>query len=144
MSPAAIADVLGGTKTLSRQIDYPSELTTLTREGLPVEALSRVATELSVERRTVARVVGISERTLNRRIAKNERLSAVESDRLVRLARVVANAVETLGTNEKASLWLKTPNRALDGMAPLQLLDTEAGVGSVETVLGRIAYGIYS
>jgi len=144
MTIAAIAEVLGGTAMLARTVEYPSELTDLTREGLPVDTLTRLATELSLDRKVIARVVGISERTLNRRIAKNERLSAVESDRTVRFARVVAAATDTLGTAEKASLWLKTPNLALDGAAPMDLLDTEAGVGSVETILGRIAYGIYS
>jgi putative toxin-antitoxin system antitoxin component (TIGR02293 family) len=45
---------------------------------------------------------------------------------------------------EKASRWLQTPNRALEGELPFNLLDTDAGVQSVETVLGRIAFGVYS
>jgi putative toxin-antitoxin system antitoxin component (TIGR02293 family) len=89
-------------------------------------------------------VVGISDRTLSRRLANNERLSAEESDRTVRLARIVALAINTLGDSKKASSWLQTPNRALDGQRPLDLLDTDTGAKSVETVLGRIEYGIYS
>jgi putative toxin-antitoxin system antitoxin component (TIGR02293 family) len=144
MSVAAIAAVLGGTRLLKRKVDYESELTLLTREGLPVGALTSLARELSVERKTLARVVGISDRTLSRRIAKDERLSAEESDRTVRLARVVALATDTLGTARKASLWLQTPNMALNDQVPLELLDTDTGVRSVETILGRIAYGLFS
>ena len=76
MTVAAIAAVLGGPKTLKRKVDSDSELTLLTREGLPVKSLTLLADEFSVERKTVARVVGISDRTLSRRIAKDERLSA--------------------------------------------------------------------
>ena len=61
-----------------------------------------------------------------------------------RLAKVMAHAVETLGTKEKAESWLRTPNTVLGGNAPQQLLDTDAGSHEVDTVLGRIDYGIYS
>jgi putative toxin-antitoxin system antitoxin component (TIGR02293 family) len=144
MTVAAITAVLGGRRTLKRKVDSDSELRMITREGLPVGSLTLLAQELSVEKKTVARVVGISDRTLSRRIAKDERLSAEESDRMVRLARVVAMATDTLGTIKKASLWLQTPNRVLGGETPLSLLDTDSGVRSVETILGRIAWGVYS
>jgi putative toxin-antitoxin system antitoxin component (TIGR02293 family) len=144
MTVAAITAVLGGFPTLKRQIDYDVELTSLIREGLPVEALTLLARELSIDRRTLGKVVGISERTLNRRVSAAQRLSVEESDRTVRLARVVALAKDTLGTAEKASLWLQTPNAVLGGHAPLTMLDTDVGTRSVETVLGRIAWGVYS
>jgi len=144
MTVTAITAVLGGRRTLKRRVDSDSELRMITREGLPVDAFTLLARDLSVERKTLARVVGISERTLSRRIAKDERLSAEESDRMVRLARVVAMATDTFGTIKKASLWLQTPNRVLGGETPLSLLDTDSGVRSVETVLGRIEWGLYS
>jgi putative toxin-antitoxin system antitoxin component (TIGR02293 family) len=83
-------------------------------------------------------------RTLTRRISSDSRLTAAESDRTVRLAQVYATAVETLGSGEKAAAWLKTPNRALRGIRPLDQLDTDPGVREVEEILGRIAYGVYS
>jgi putative toxin-antitoxin system antitoxin component (TIGR02293 family) len=49
-----------------------------------------------------------------------------------------------IGEEEKAGEWLRTPNRALGGERPLDLLDTDVGAREVEDVLGRIAYGVYS
>lgn len=144
MTVLSITDVLGGRKLLRRQIGTATELVDLVREGLPAEALPRMAEELSVDRSAVARVAGISDRTLSRRLATHSRLTAEESDRLVRIARVLALADETLGDRAKSSRWLQTPNRGLDGHMPFDLLDTDTGVRSVETVLGRIAYGVYS
>ena len=60
------------------------------------------------------------------------------------MARVLALAKETLGDMEKASRWLQTSNRALEGDKPIDRLDTDIGVRSVEQVLGRIEYGLYS
>jgi len=144
MTVHTITEALGGKKILKRAVASSAELISITREGLPAGILPNLATELSIDRASVARVVGISGRTLSRRIASNSRLSAEESDRTVRLARVLALAKDTLGDNDKASRWLKTPNRVLEDHTPFELLDTDAGVQSVETVLGRIAYGVYS
>jgi putative toxin-antitoxin system antitoxin component (TIGR02293 family) len=144
MTVAAITAVLGGRQTLKRKVASESDLIRLIREGLPVDTLTLLARELSIERKTLAKLVGISDRTLNRRIAAAARLSPEESDRITRLARVVAKTKDTLGTSEKASHWLQNPNRALGGVRPLDLLDTDAGARSVETILGRIEYGIYS
>ena len=71
-------------------------------------------------------------------------MTAAESDRAVRLARVDTHAVEMLGEASTAAGWLNTPNRALGGEKPLDLLDTDVGARMVENVLGRIAYGVYS
>lgn len=144
MTVAAIAEVLGGRKMFKRVVVRDTELTALTRRGLPVGTLTVLAGDLSVERKVLAKLVGMSERTLSRRLASGEYLTAEESDRTVRLARVIALAAETFGTTAKASLWLQTPNNVMEGQAPLSMLDTDVGVRWVETILGRIAWGVYS
>jgi putative toxin-antitoxin system antitoxin component (TIGR02293 family) len=70
------------------------------------------------------------------------RLSPEQSDRLVRILRVIAEAEATFGERGKAATWLRRPTTALSGAAPLGLLDTEVGARQVETLLGRIAHGI--
>jgi putative toxin-antitoxin system antitoxin component (TIGR02293 family) len=59
-------------------------------------------------------------------------------------ARVAARVAEVLGSEEKASRWLMTPNRALGGEPPIALLETDLGARQVEDVLGRIEHGIHS
>ena len=144
MTIAAIAEVLGGRKALRQKVETSSDLAKATRAGLSVASLDALAQDLSIQRTAVAKLLGISERTLTRRTTSNKRLTAAESDRIVRFARVLALAKETLGNMEKASRWLQTPNRALEGDIPIERLDTDIGVRSVEQVLGRIEYGLYS
>jgi putative toxin-antitoxin system antitoxin component (TIGR02293 family) len=144
MTIAAIAEVLGGRKTLRQKIETSADLANATRAGLSVDSLDMLAQELSMPRAEVARLLGISERTLSRRVTSNSRLTAAESDRVVRLARILAQAKETLGDMEKAGRWLQTSNRALEGDKPIDRLDTDIGARSVEQVLGRIEYGLYS
>ncbi len=88
----------------------------------------------------LATTLDLSPRSLQRRRHQG-RLARHESDRLYRLARIIALAKHYIGDEETASRWLKRPNRALGGSTPLGLIDTELGAREVEKILGRIAYG---
>jgi putative toxin-antitoxin system antitoxin component (TIGR02293 family) len=144
MTVAAITAVLGGQKVLRRKVGADSDLRAMTRAGLPAGTLAALAKELDVDKKVLATLVGVSERTLSRRLASGARLSMKESDRTMRVARVLAKTKDTFGNPVKAVHWLKTPNRVMEGQTPLSLLDTDAGVNWVETILGRIDYGLYS
>jgi len=144
MKTEAIVEVLGGRKVLGKNIKKPDDLAELVRKGLPASTVTALAERLAVGNAVLSQKLGIAQRTLSRRLSQRSRLTAAESDRTVRLARVYANAVEMIGDEPKAVQWLLTPNRALGGERPLDQLDTDLGARAVEDILGRIAYGVYS
>jgi len=144
MSVAEIVAVLGGRKTFKRAVKSTDDLARQVRTGLPASTVALLAVTLAVEKAQVAKRLNIPSRTLSRRLATKSRLTHDESDRTLRMARVVALARGVLGSDEKASHWMSNPNRALGGRKPFDELDTEPGVRSVEQVLYSIAYGLYS
>ena len=144
MSIAEIVEVLGGKKTFKQPIRKAEDLVAQVRVGLPASTVNLLADSLSMQRGQVARQLNIPARTLSRRLATKSRLTQDESDRTLRMARVVALANEVLGAEDKASRWMVAPNRALGGQRPFDQLDTEMGVRSVEEILYAIAYGMYS
>jgi putative toxin-antitoxin system antitoxin component (TIGR02293 family) len=144
MATHSVPEVLGGESVLGRQMRKSGALVELVRGGLPVRALFQLADRMDLRQAEISEKIGIPLRTLTRRLAQHSRLTAAESDRAVRLAQVFSTAAETLGSEDKAAAWLKTPNRALRGCRPLDQLDTDPGVREVEGILGRIAYGVYS
>lgn len=144
METAAIAEALGGRKVLGRTVKRPADLADLVRRGLPADSVTALGESLRVGNAALSRKLGIPQRTLSRRLHQRSLLTAAESDRTVRLARVYANAVEMIGDREKAIDWLNTPNRALGGDRPFDHLDTDVGARMVDDLLGRIAYGVYS
>ena len=111
------------------------------RKGLPAARLNRIAHLLGVDRALLLKVLGISERTLQRKHVLSARLSPAISDRLSRIDRIYALAVEVFGDGEKAAEWLKRPSRALGKELPLRLLDTDAGTQQVERELRQIQHG---
>ena len=82
----------------------------------------------------------VLERTAQRRKEQGA-LTAEESDRLARVARVTQRAVDAIGEENQAREWLRRTNRALQGAIPLELLGTDAGAERVADELGRIEYG---
>jgi len=144
METETIAEALGGRKVLHKVIKRPGDLAKLVRQGLPATSVTVLAEKLDLGSTVLSRKLGIPLRTMTRRLSHGSRLTAAESDRTVRLARVYAGAVEMIGDEEKAAEWLQTPNRALGGERPLDQLDTDMGARMVDDILGRIAYGVYS
>jgi putative toxin-antitoxin system antitoxin component (TIGR02293 family) len=67
-------------------------------------------------------------------------LTPVNSERLLRVARLTAIARETFG-RERADIWMERATTALGGQPPMALLATEAGAGAVELLLTRIDHG---
>ena len=111
------------------------------RKGLPADRLNQIAQLLGVDRPSLLRIVGVSERTIQRKQGLTERLSPAASDRLSRIDRIYTLAVEVFGDRERAGQWLKRPSRALANEAPLNLLDTDAGTQRVERELRQIQFG---
>jgi putative toxin-antitoxin system antitoxin component (TIGR02293 family) len=114
------------------------------RQGLPVEAAIRLSQRFGISEPTLARLMGISPRTFSRHKQHRQALPLVSSDRLYRLARVIALAEDVLEGEESTRKWLHRPNRALGGVVPLDLLDTDAGVEQLTDLLHRIEFGVYS
>ncbi|HEX2645268.1 MAG TPA: antitoxin Xre/MbcA/ParS toxin-binding domain-containing protein [Thermoanaerobaculia bacterium] len=139
---AEIVEALGGRESRSA-VRTPEELKAWIREGLPFASLEAVMRRFGLSREEISSALDLPPRTMARRRVER-RLRPAESDRLFRLVRIAAQAVETLGDQNKATLWLHAPNRALGGQIPLELLDTDLGTRQVEEVLGRIEYGLYS
>lgn len=142
MGTADVVHALGGPAVL-KGVTSEDDLRERLREGLPYQAFEAMRTGFGLSSRDLSAVLGVPERTLARRKAQR-RLRPDESDRLVRLARVAAYAEEVLGDRRKASEWLHAPNRALGNDSPVQRLDTDVGARQIESVLGRIAHGVYS
>ncbi|MBI3471799.1 MAG: DUF2384 domain-containing protein [Candidatus Solibacter usitatus] len=136
----AVIEELGGEPVLGRSVRTETDLRGVIREGFPQTVVEEVMSAAGLTLKELAVSLDLSPRSLQRR-RREGRLARHESDRLYRLARIIALAKHYLGDDAVAIRWLKRPNSALGGSSPLQLTDTELGARAVENVLGRIAYG---
>lgn len=140
MTHVPALDIVGGESAIGVSIRTGGDLIAAVRHGLPVGAVEHI---LASGRLTLGEVdhIVLPRKTLSHR-KKIGTLTADQSDRLMRAARVIAAAEETFGSQQKGALWLRRPTTALAGEAPLSLLDTNEGARQVETLLARIDHGI--
>jgi putative toxin-antitoxin system antitoxin component (TIGR02293 family) len=136
----AVVETLGGERTLGCRVSSDRDLREAIREGFRPAVLEELMRTSGLTLKELASALDLSSRSLQRRRASG-RLTCYESDRLYRLARIIAIANDFLGDRQRALQWLKRPNRALGGIAPVADIDTEVGARQVENILGRIAYG---
>ena len=136
----AVVEELGGERTVGRSLSSDRDLREAIREGFRPAVVEELMRASGLTLKELAGALDLSPRSLQRRRAGG-RLARYESDRLYRLARIVAMANESLGDRARALRWLKRPNHALGGVAPVAAIDTELGARQVENILGRIAYG---
>ena len=149
MAPSAqLLDILGipgSTSSSSAMLqDSTNDSVEVVRRGLSIESFKRVANYYQLSDVQMSKVIGTSIRTIVRLQKEDKPLNATWSDRLYRLARVAAQAQEVFESADTATSWLKRPNRGLNGHAPVDLLDTDAGTEQVVELLDRIEYGVYS
>src|SRR5258708_14612837 len=140
MTSALIAEVLGGKKVLGRSIRNFADLAELIRKCLPAGSLVVLGEKLDLKNAALSEKLGIPQRTFTRRLSHHSRLTAAESDRTVRLARVYATAVEMIGNAHKAAHWLRTPNPALAGSGPLHPAPIHLGLKEIEKLFAGIRH----
>jgi putative toxin-antitoxin system antitoxin component (TIGR02293 family) len=139
-SLAQALDFIGGEQILHAPAPTARDLIELVRHGLPVQAVDALLTQGHLTLAELDHLVMPRKTLYHRR--KLGRLTAGQSDRLLRVVRILALAEETFVNRDKAHAWLRRPTQPLADERPLDLLDTEEGARAVESLLGRIAHGI--
>jgi putative toxin-antitoxin system antitoxin component (TIGR02293 family) len=74
------------------------------------------------------------------------RLTPAETERLMRLTRVVSEATQLFGDEKAALSWLNTPGDFLPSeneVTPMKLAETDSGVRMVESMIQRTAHGFF-
>lgn len=114
------------------------------RAGLPFASLEEFQQTMAYSAREVGDLLNIPPRTFIRR-KEQGRLTADESDRLVRFSRLFGAAKELFEGDEAAARrWLQSPKKALGNVTPLEMARTEVGAREVEHFIGRLEHGAFS
>jgi putative toxin-antitoxin system antitoxin component (TIGR02293 family) len=129
--------------SLADVLNQPSfELAEVVERGLPTDSIAQLK-DNGLTFSEISEIV-ISPRTLKHRKARSEHLSQEETDRVVRVARILHLARSIFGNAEKALLWLRSPDERLKDRSPLSLLLTESGGRLIENMLWQIDEGLYA
>jgi putative toxin-antitoxin system antitoxin component (TIGR02293 family) len=113
------------------------------REGFPTSKVTILADKLGLTKQQLARSIGVDDRTLRNREKRHSPLTAFESERLLRIEKVFAEASRIFHSEERARNWMNRPAYGLGNIKPIDFLDTDIGTQEVLSLLSAIEYGDY-
>ncbi len=120
------------------------ELLARVQAGFAFRVFERFRKNLDLPARELSALTQIPERTLARR-REEGRLTAEESDRLLRASRVFGRALQLFeGDLDAARSWFLAPAPALGNRTPKDFAATELGAREVENLIGRLEHGVFS
>jgi putative toxin-antitoxin system antitoxin component (TIGR02293 family) len=118
-------------------IESNSTLDDLVKDGLPLEMLDKAKDliQLMVEFGVLPR------KTIeDAKKSKKVKLSTVNSERIVRMVRMLDQTAKALG-QERALEWIKKPNKNFGGNSAIEMAKTESGARAVEHFLRQLSHG---
>ena len=110
-------------------------------EGRLAPSVIKRLVMLGLERSEIDETV-IPSRTLQHRRSRREKLTLEESDRVLRIVRILSSAEAVYGNRERALAWVRKPHARLEGRSPLSLVKTDTGSRIVEELLIQIDEGM--
>lgn len=131
----------------------PAKLVEWIRKGVPASAFRTVAVDLGMDQERLIKSLGVGRSTLKRKVAKKQRLSSPDSERVLGVTQLVAEAqrvVEESGEREGFDAaawvgeWIQTPVPALGNRRPEEYLDTAMGQLQVLQILRQMQSGTYA
>ena len=143
-TPTHEPNVLPGLRTLGIEAGNEVQLVEVLAGGLPPETAERLARHLGMSLTGLLELTGIKSSTYHDRKRRGRPLTAEESERLYRLAKLAEAADGYFGEQAAARRWLTHPKVALGGRSPLAFGHTAEGAAYVLALLGRMAHGVVS
>lgn len=120
-----------------------SDLSAVIGGGLPFTAFEALRDWLGLPAAKLAEVLRIPKSTLSARNRRG-RLSELESDRLLRLARTFQSVFDEFEELGAARRWFLRPKRALGMRVPLEESATDLGAERVRDLVVRVADTVVS
>ena len=114
------------------------------RRGVAGRFIRKVTEEEQIALTEVARVLGVSERTVRAYQQQDTALSPQHGEALLKYRRLLARGSEVFGSVEAFKQWLRKPAYGFDGECPSVLLVTSEGINLVGDEVERIANGEFA
>ncbi|HUE96044.1 MAG TPA: antitoxin Xre/MbcA/ParS toxin-binding domain-containing protein [Longimicrobiaceae bacterium] len=140
VEPTKVAEIMGGARVLQQEVDTLADLQEVVAEGLPVAALNETTRYVAGSARAASR---LRETLIPRAtLARRSRLKLPESERVERLARMMALAESVWENRADARLFLHESHPMLGDRSPLEMAQTELGARRVEALLMKLEYNL--
>ena len=115
----------------------------IVRGGVTKSYLVKLKDEASLDYDNLAQALSVTRSTLINKKG-TQKYSEQLGERIISLADLYSFGYEVFEDKAKFNKWMLTPNQALGGQAPFDIIDNQYGREEVRNTIGRIAYGVFS
>lgn len=128
----------------------PYQRVNMIKAGLRARDAKRILDDFAAPLDRVFETLKVTRTGINRRAARDQVLSAGESERILGLARLVgqvqsmASSDDSFDASAWLAKWLLEPVPALGGQMPVDLLDTMEGQGLISNLIAQMQSGAYA
>jgi putative toxin-antitoxin system antitoxin component (TIGR02293 family) len=143
-TPTRRPEPILGTRILGLEARSDLQVVERLAGGLDTQSVVRLADHLGLSVTRVLDLASIKSSTFHDRKNRHRPLSAEESGRVYRLAKVTEAAEQFFGHGDAAQRWLNQSKVALGGKGPLTFAATAEGADYVLKLLGRMEHGVIS
>ena len=143
LSGAVIPPMLAPQSTMPEYFMSNKAKAVLASEGIQKISFEHFKKAAGFDYDEMAWLIGVARNTLiNKKGA--ERFDISISEKIISLAELFTHGIDVFGSMDSFKNWLVQPNRALGMVTPFSLLCSQYGRNEVDTILGRIEWGVYS
>jgi putative toxin-antitoxin system antitoxin component (TIGR02293 family) len=125
----------------SRQLLKESERLLQIKIGFPAHLFQAMVLTFNLPQHSASVLLNTSVTTFKRNIQDHKALDAITSERLDRIASISNLAESTFGDRDVVAQWMSRSNKALGGLAPILLCETEIGARQIRRALHALEWG---
>lgn len=112
-------------------------------DGLPLKMLDALKVCMQWSEAQLALFLRVSEKTLQRSRAAGKGLGIEAAEKVIDLARILGQGLDTFGSGDRLLAWLRTPALWFDDEPPEKFLSDDFGRRMVEEAIGRLEQGFW-
>ena len=112
-------------------------------KGMPTSVFDKLKFSLDTSVSEMCTNMGLSNKTIHRR-KEEGKLNPIESEKILRLIKILLMAYNVFKDADKAVKWVKTKQKYLGDVSPFSLCNTEVGGQEVTNLLGRLQHGVFA
>jgi len=111
------------------------------QSGISVSAFFDMLEISELSKDELSSLLDVSYKTMQRYQKENKKLSALNSEQLLKMIALYQKAEEIFGNLSSFNRWLRKPAHGLGGQNPLRYMQTPGGIDLIFEELVRIEFG---
>lgn len=130
-------------KVFHQSLTSEMDVIKISKKGVTKDSLIYFGNTFGYTTEKLADMLPVTLRTIQR-YSNKHKFNAIVSEHIIQLVLLMVKGTEVFGSRDNFKRWFSTPNIALGGVMPSELVNLKTGTQMVMDELGRIEHGVFA